>query len=179
MIGSKHSKAGMKRPDPPAEMPNNADTLPPGPQARHVGVDERRWSIIEVDPHRPEDGPRVIQVTVGEKRILLTSQRTLLKIHVNPWPGAPDEWNGVPVFSPPPDDDSEYRDAMATPSNAGRCQITMGFVEMTMQSKDGTERNLILPGTAQVCILGKGDNADDYPVSVGKGDNADDDPERV
>ena len=129
------------------------------------GFDERRWSIIEVDPHRAEDGPRVIQVSVGVKRILLMSQRTLLKVHVNPWPGTSDEWNGVPVFSPPPDD-SEYSDAMAAPSNAGRRQITVGFVEMTMQSKDGAERQLILPNTAQVCIVGKGDNADDDPESV-------------
>ena len=154
MTGSKHSKTAKKRQNP------GSGNDPSCPQARLAGRDERRWNIIEVDP---TDEPRIIQVTVGQKRLLLVSQRTLLKVHVNPDPDECDEWNGVPVFSPPPDD-SEYRDALADIASK-RKKINVCVHEITLQRKDGTERQLILPNTAQVEVVIKGDNADD-----GKGD---------
>ena len=114
----------------------------------------------------------MIQVTVEGKQILLVSQRTLLKVHINPSKDSFDEWNGVSVFSPPP---ADLRDAVSTASDAFSaasdggtgCQISINvsLVEMVLGGVDADrpDRHYILPSTAQVRIIRKGDNADAGP----------------
>ena len=103
----------------------------------------------------------MIQVTVEGKQILLVSQRTL-KVHINPSKDSFDEWNGVPVFSPPPAD-SAFRDAVSAASESR--QINAQLVEMVLGGVDADwpDRHYILPSTAQVRIIRKCDNADAGP----------------
>jgi len=100
----------------------------------------------------------MIQVTVEGKQILLVSQRTLLKVHINPSKDSFDEWNGVSVFSPPP---ADLHDAVSTASDADFTSL----VEMVLGGVDADrpDRHYILPSTAQVRIIRKGDNADAGP----------------
>ena len=97
----------------------------------------------------------MIQVDVEGKQILLVSQRTLEKVHINPSKDSFDEWNGVSVFSPPP---ADLRDAVSTASDADFTPL----VEMVLGGVDADrpDRHYILPSTAQVRIIRKGDNAD-------------------
>ena len=104
------------------------------------------------------------QVTIGGKQILLVSQRTLLKVHINPSKDSCDEWNGMSVFSPPPAD-SAFRDAVSAASETESRQINVHLVEMVLGGVDADrpDRHYILPSTAQVRIIRKGDNADAGP----------------
>ena len=104
----------------------------------------------------------MILVTVEGKQILLVSQWTLLKVHINPSKDSCDEWNGISVFSPPPAD-SSFRDAASAASETESPQINVHLVEMVLHGgfdADRPDRHYILPSTAQVRIIRKGDNAD-------------------
>ena len=106
----------------------------------------------------------MIQVTVEGKQILIVSQRTLLKVHINPSKDSFDEWNGVSVFSPPP---ADLRDAVSAASDGDSRQISINvhLVEMVLGGVDADrpDRHYILPSTAQVEIIRKRDNADAGP----------------
>ena len=109
----------------------------------------------------------MIQVTVEGKQILLVSQRTLLKVHINPSKDSFDEWNGVSVFSPPP---ADLRDAVSTASDAFSAasdgiSINVHLVEMVLSGVDADRPDMhyILPTTAQVRIIRKDDNTDAGP----------------
>ena len=179
--------AAKKMPRPQAKMPTDSGTPPrsstPGPpsessgappplessgappplvmgegKVRLAGCDARGWKIIEVAPHLGEDEPRMIKVDIQGKQSLVVSQRTVLKVHINPSKDSFDEWNGLSVLSPLP---ADLRDAVSTASDADFTPL----VEMVLGGvdEDRPDRHYILPPTAQVRIIRKRDNADAGP----------------
>ena len=74
--------------------------------------------------------------------------------------------DGLSVFSPPPAD-SAFRDAVSAASDGDSRQILINvhLVEMVLGGVDADrpDRHYILPSTAQVRIIRKGDNADAGP----------------